>query len=84
MGNGRLSKDVIEERKVGFIGVIGRVHIRLERWRAADAAELGFEGWERVEVKPETDLPDEDVGSRIRQAEGILNVQICLKNRQFG
>ena len=69
-----MGEDVIEERHVRFVGVSGRITVRDERWRATNAVELKFEGWEHVKVKPETDSPEEDVGSRIGQANSVLNV----------
>ena len=75
MGDRLLGKDVIEESEERFVGVIGRILVWCERWRAANATvELGFEGWGRVEVKPEIDLPEEEVGGRIRQADSVLGV----------
>ena len=74
MGDRILGKDVVEESEVRFVGVIGRNSVRFERWGAANAMELEFEKWERVKVKPEINLPEEDVGGRIRQADSVLNV----------
>ena len=74
MGDRIFGKDVIEESKVRFVGVIGHIPVWFERWRAANAMELGFEGWDRVEVKPEPDLPEEEVGGGIRQTKSVLNV----------
>ena len=47
-----MGKDVIEEREVWFVGVIGRVPVWDERRRATNAMELKFEEWKRAEVKP--------------------------------
>ena len=69
-----MGKDVIEERDVRFVGVIGRIPVRDERRRTTNAVESEFEGWKRIEVKPEIELPEEDVGSRMGQADSILNV----------
>ena len=69
-----MGKDVIEERDVRFVGVIRGIPVRDKRRRTTNAVELEFEGWRRVEVRPETELPEEDVGSRMGQADSVLNV----------
>ena len=69
-----LGKGVIEERDVRFVSVIGGIPVRDERRRTTNAVELEFEGWKSIKVQPETDLPEEDVGSRIGQADSVLNV----------
>ena len=74
LGDRILGEDIIEESVVRFVGVIRRVPVWFVRWRAANTMELGFEGWKRVEEKPEPDLPEEDVASRMRQTESVLNV----------
>ena len=48
-----MGKHVIEERDVRFVGVIGGVPVRDRGRRATNAVELEFEGWKRIEVKPE-------------------------------
>ena len=45
-----MGKDVIEERDVRFVGVIGRIPVRDERRRTTNAVELEFKGWRCVGV----------------------------------
>lgn len=52
MGDGILGNDVIEEREVWLVGVIGRIPVGDVRWRTTNAIELKFEEWKHTDVKP--------------------------------
>ena len=39
-----MAKDVVDEREVRFVGVIGGVAIRDERWGTANTAEVNCSG----------------------------------------
>ena len=50
--DGILGKDVIEERGVRFVGVIGRVPVWDERRRTTNAMESKFKEWKRAGMNP--------------------------------